>query len=225
MCVILVCPEPVRPKPDVLYACHAANPHGAGVAWREAGRVRWRKNLGAGEVMTLIKQLAGEIVIHFRWASVGGVDRRLCHPFPVTAKAPLRLSGQADAVLFHNGTWPGYDAALERLEAHRKQPLPTGPMSDTRAAALVTHCAGESVLERLPGRWVWMSAGETRLFGPWEDWQGMRVSNTQFVARLHAARARRKAARAVADHHPRTQGCLFSRTPNGAANGATPSLP
>ena len=63
MCVILVCPETVRPKPEVLYACHEANPHGAGVAWREAGRVRWQKNLTAGEVMTLLKKLEGEVVV------------------------------------------------------------------------------------------------------------------------------------------------------------------
>ena len=31
MCVILVCPPKVRPDIDVLRACHAANPHGAGV--------------------------------------------------------------------------------------------------------------------------------------------------------------------------------------------------
>ena len=50
MCVILICPETVRPKPEVLYACHEANPHGAGVAWREGGRVRWQKNLSTGEL-------------------------------------------------------------------------------------------------------------------------------------------------------------------------------
>ncbi|MCB1210337.1 MAG: hypothetical protein KDK97_13465 [Verrucomicrobiales bacterium] len=210
MCVILVCPENVRPKPAVLYACHEANPHGAGVAWREGGRVRWQKNLSAGEVMTLTRKLEGEVVIHFRWASVGGVDPRLCHPFPVTPKSTVGLSGMAETVLFHNGTWCDYREALERLETHRKEPLPGGPLSDTRAAALVVHTTGPDVLQRLPGRWVWMNAAETLLFGPWEEWRGMQVSNSHFVPRLRAAEARRKTT-PRSDHRPRTQATLFAR--------------
>ena len=73
MCVILVCPPKVRPAAATLYACHAANPHGAGVAWRENGKVRWLKNLGPGKLMMKFKELPpGEVVVHFRWASVGG---------------------------------------------------------------------------------------------------------------------------------------------------------
>ena len=94
-------------------------------------------------------------------------------------------------------------------------------MSDSRAAALVVHTTGEDVLDRLPGRWVWMGSEQTRLFGPWEDWQGMRVSNTHFVHRLRNAQARRKVGKQAADTRPRTQGCLFACTSNGAANGAT----
>ena len=190
MCVILVCPENVRPKPEVLYACHEANPHGAGVAWREGGRVRWEKNLGPGQLLKLLRELNGEIVIHFRWASVGGVDPRLCHPFPITPKASISLTGVAEALLFHNGTWSGYVDALERLEQHRKAPLPTRPMSDSRAAALVVHTTGPDSLQRLPGRWVWMHRDETRLYGDWENFEGMRVSNTYFLHRL-----KRKASR------------------------------
>ena len=39
MCVILVCPGNVRPDRATLDACHEANPHGAGVAWRDDGAV------------------------------------------------------------------------------------------------------------------------------------------------------------------------------------------
>ena len=209
MCVILVCPEEVRPSPEVLYACHEANPHGAGLAWREGGRVRWQKNLTTGEVVTLLKKLEGEVVIHFRWASVGGVDARLCHPFPITPKASVSLSGMAESVLFHNGTWSGYVDALMRLEQHRKEPLPTSPMSDTRAAALVIHTTGPDALHKLPGRWVWMNAQETRLYGAWEEWRGMQVSNTHFVPRLRAAQARRHHAKTT-EHLPLSQSCLFA---------------
>jgi hypothetical protein len=32
MCVVLICPPKQRPDLTILRACHAANPHGAGVA-------------------------------------------------------------------------------------------------------------------------------------------------------------------------------------------------
>ena len=210
MCVILVCPENVRPNKSVLYACHDANPHGAGLAWRENGRVKWEKNLGPGRVMLLLKELPpGEVVIHFRWASVGGVDERLCHPFPVTKRANLSLTGAADTVLFHNGTWSGYVDALLRLEEVRKAPLPTSPMSDTRAAALVTHTTGPDVLHKLPGKWVWMNARETTLYGHWQEWRGMQVSNTHFVSRLERRASLRPCTTQPADTRPFQQQVLF----------------
>jgi hypothetical protein len=115
----------------------------------------------------------------------------------------------AETVLFHNGTWSGYEDALKRLAQHRKELVPTAPMSDTRAAALVIHTAGADALNKLPGRWVWMNHAETRLFGPWEAWGGMQVSNTFFVPRLRSAQARRKATQ-PADYRPRHQSCLFA---------------
>ena len=66
MCVILVCPENVRPDRATIDACHAANPHGAGVAWRENGEVRWSKGLDPDEVERLIGDLPGEIIISLR---------------------------------------------------------------------------------------------------------------------------------------------------------------
>ena len=208
MCVILVCPKNVRPSRDVLYACHAANPHGAGVAWREGGRVRWEKNLGPGKLSALLPKLEGEVVIHFRWASVGGVDGRLCHPFPITPKAHISLSGAAESVLFHNGTWGGYADALMRLEQHRGEPIPTRPMSDTRAAALVVHTTGPDTLQRLPGRWVWMNSQQTQLYGQWEQWSGMQVSNSHFIHHIKRPSLRPKHTQ-TADKRTRHQAELF----------------
>ena len=82
-------------------------------------------------------------------------------------------------------------------------------MSDTRAAALVIHTTGPDALNKLPGRWVWMNAQETRLYGAWEEWRGMQVSNTHFAPRLRAAQARRHHAKTT-DHRPLSQSCLFA---------------
>ena len=188
MCVILVCPESsARPSREVLEACHQANPHGAGLAWRERKRVRWMKNLDVDDTEALLAELPGEVVIHFRWASVGGIDADLCHPFPVTATAKTDLFGEADSVLFHNGTWSAYEEALRLLRKERGKRIPRGPMSDTRAAAICLHAIGPRLLPKLPGRWVWMSATRTRLYGSWCDFEGMKVSNLWFLPRPERA--------------------------------------
>ncbi|MCF7734284.1 MAG: hypothetical protein K9N23_21555 [Akkermansiaceae bacterium] len=183
MCVILVCPENVRPDRATLDACHKANPHGAGVAWREDDRVRWMKGLEPEELESLIAGLSGEIVIHFRWASVGEVTLKLCHPFPVTANATTRLTGHARAVLFHNGTWGDWRETLRRMPRHRR---PDGLLSDTRVAASLVDLCGSEVLERLPGRWVFFERDFTELFGDWQRWDGMRVSNLNFERHLNS---------------------------------------
>ena len=224
MCVILVCPdETKRPDRAVLDACHDANPHGAGVAWREDGRVRWMKNLEPDDLDALLPELPGEVVVHFRWASVGGVDADLCHPFPVTRKAETDLFGSAKAVVFQNGTWTAYDEALRRLASGHRRKLPAGPMSDTRAAALCAHVHGRRVLSKLPGRWVWMDGTQTRLYGDWENHRGMLASNLHFVRRIVRVSGRDRSAAADSPTdlcQPDLWSCECPQ--NGAANGATP---
>lgn len=173
MCVILVCPKNVRPDRTTLEACHAVNPHGAGVAWREGGEVRWSKGLSVEELEALLPELPGEIVIHFRWASVGEMTPRHCHPFPVTRFSTTRLSGHARAVLFHNGTWSDWKRTLHRMPRRELN----GPLSDSRVPACLVDCCGVDALDRLPRRYVFFERDFTILFGRWEFWGGMQVSN------------------------------------------------
>jgi len=181
MCVILVCPTKVRPSREILDACHQANPHGAGVAWRDGGKVKWFKDLNPEELARLLPLLPGEIVIHFRLASVGGVDPKLCHPFPITPQATVRRSGQARAVLFHNGTWGGWRETYRAMPRHC---LSSGPLSDSRVAAALVELNGMDVLDDLPGRYVVFDRDFTELFGDWQRWQGMKVSNRHFTHHL-----------------------------------------
>ena len=184
MCVIIVCPPKVRPGLNALMACAAANPHGAGVAWRAKGEVRWTKNLGPIEVHQLLRKLKGEVVIHFRWASVGGVSPELCHPFPVNKSAQTSLVGKASRVLFHNGTWGGFKDALAYIERTEKRKV-GGPISDSRVMALlVNHLHDPDLLQSVDGRFVLMGATKTSLFGDWREWHGMRFSNLGFLYEL-----------------------------------------
>ena len=184
MCVVLICPPKQRPDLTILRACHAANPHGAGVAWREKRQIHWKKALTPGELNHLITQVTGEVIIHFRWASVGGVEPLLCHPFPVTAAAELGYEGLCKSVLFHNGTWSNWEETQEVIGEL------DGPMSDSRAVAALVHHKGSKLLKKLPGRWAVMTAKEIELFGDWQPWRGFLVSNTSFLPYLTASAGR-----------------------------------
>jgi len=184
MCVILVCPAGIRPDLETLQACAAANPHGAGVAWRGKREVRWSKNLSADETGLLLEQIEGEAIVHFRWASVGGVDPSLCHPFPVTRAASTALVGSANRVLFHNGTWRGYGDALSYVEREEGRKI-GGPISDSRVMALlVNHLNDPTLLRNVDGRFAFMERKQTTLFGYWREWRGMQCSNLGFLYEL-----------------------------------------
>jgi predicted glutamine amidotransferase len=140
------------------------------------------KNLDPDEVEQLIAQLEGEIVIHFRLASVGGVDPLLCHPFPTDRQAGTKLSGSAKRLLFHNGTWSDWRRALDQVLDRDTLTKLTGPMSDSRSMALLVHAIGTpALLESLPGRMVLFGAKTTKFFGSWQSWGGMLCSNLGFV--------------------------------------------
>jgi len=177
MCVIIICPEKVRPDADTLRQCWEANPHGAGISWRERGEVHWIKTNYLPELCDLAARKRGEIVLHFRIASVGGVCDALRHPFPISKRAGLADKGTAKAVLFQNGTWSAWHTYLEaaRVKGHE---IPQGQMSDTRAAAFLVSLYGKAFLDRCEGsRWVFYGATTTSLFGTWHKWHDMLFSN------------------------------------------------
>ena len=181
MCVILLCPPKVRPSRPTLERCAEANPHGAGIAWRERGAVHWVKTADLGEIERLARRKAGEIVIHFRIASVGRPIPELRHPFPVTRRAGLAPTGTAGAVLFQNGTWSGWSDALQAASAAGVR-VPDGEMSDARAAALLVHGLTHEGRQRFfakagQSRWVWFGATTTEVYGEWHEHAGMRCSN------------------------------------------------
>lgn len=186
MCVILICPPEVRPSPDVLQLCFKKNPHGAGIAWRRRGAVEWLKTDNLELVRNLVNRLEGEIVVHFRIATVGGACPELRHPFPITLKAGLERVGRASAVLFQNGTWRTWGEAIQREWESGHRP-PVGPVSDTRAAAWLCHLHGHRYLRRCgDSRWVYFSGSETVRYGQWFKREGIYFSNLNWLSKTHS---------------------------------------
>lgn len=185
MCVILVCPPQVRPNIETLQRCWIANPHGAGIAWREQARVHWLKSNRVSEILRIANAKAGEIVIHFRIASVGRVCNELRHPFPVSRRAGLASAGSGRAVLFQNGTWHEWEHGLE-FAAAEGYAVPKGEMSDARAAAFLCSIYGHRILRQCGfSRWVFFGAKSTTLYGSWFKQEGILFSNMHWTICRH----------------------------------------
>lgn len=201
MCVILHCPKDVRPDDATLQACWDANPHGAGLAWRQQGKVHWRKTNDMAEIKRIRDTVKGELFIHFRIASVGGVCDELRHPFPVSKNCGLASSGSAKSVLFQNGTWSDWFSGLEFAEKEGHA-CPEGKMSDTRAAAFLTSIYGHRFLEKCGhSRWVYFSVHETATYGTWHKRNGIRFSNLYWLP--YGEREERAAMKPVTPRHER----------------------
>lgn len=177
MCVILACAN-VFPSREVLWACERRNGDGGGVAWANHGLVHWEKNLTAAEIHQLIQEqvVTMPAVIHFRLGNVGAICPELCHPFPITPGAELDLQGATrDAVLFHNVTWPDWQAYVGDL---------VGSVSDSRVVARQCALQGLDLLDELggqAGRFAVLNVnGELQRFGPWQPLDGIIYSNLRW---------------------------------------------
>ena len=114
MCVICHKAKGVRlPDAKTIRSMWDENPDGAGVMWREGGKVRYVKGfMDEDEFMKWIEASREalddtECAIHFRITTHGGTNRENCHPFPLDKRTdPHSLSGRCRAVLMHNGIMP-----------------------------------------------------------------------------------------------------------------------
>ena len=182
MCVVITTTgRKERPTLRQLELCEAANRHGSGLAWLEGKRVHYVKGLDVQAIHRKLSEIDGPAIVHFRIASVGRVCQELCHPFPVTHKAELRQQGRARAVLFQNGTWPGYAQFMQRLELKfgRKEPV-----SDTRAAASFISRFGFKWLKKLDYcRWAMLDAEGIHRIGKWSKVGSCHFSNLYWIDR------------------------------------------
>lgn len=177
MCVIFIADQ-TRPLPDMIERGYNANPRGAGVAWREGGKVHWKKGLKLDEIQELAEALPLPYVVHFRIPSCGGDTPVLCHPFPVETDAPLALEGKTDGyVLFHNGHWTNWKQFSIETAVRRKIRLPAGKWSDTRAMAMAAAYHGLPILELIDEKSVAFGPIDCEVFGRWDKYIPTGVDN------------------------------------------------
>lgn len=178
MCVIAVCIKKL-PTEDELCRMESANHAGGGMAWIEGGRVHWAKGYRAKHLAKLAEGKPLPVVFHFRLATVGGNDKLLSHPFPISEKAELWKNGTAGAVLFHNGHEGDYKKLASAAGLDLKGIELKGPMSDSRALAAITARNGNPAwLVDASGKFVVLDTVGPLRIGHFEELDGIFYSNT-----------------------------------------------
>jgi len=191
MCVILV-PTKRHPKPKELNDAQEANPHGAGMAWKNKdGKLCYEKAIDAKRVYEIIEGENPKLpyIIHFRIASVGTVCDKLTHPFPVNQSVSLKKQSQGKSpLLFHNGTWRDWKEAIMPFSGHKD--FPEGSLkdwSDSRALAYLAYKTKRGFFRFIDEKVAIMEKnGEVNIYGNWHKNDTIWCSNLNHVRPKHS---------------------------------------
>lgn len=201
MCVVMLADE-VRPSEEMIQAAFDTNGDGCGIAWREGNDVFWKKGITeVSEIKALIASKPLPQLIHFRIQTVGGVVKRLTHPFPISPDAPLDLEGKiAGYVLAHNGHWGRWRDTILEATIKSGVKLPVGKWSDSRALAWFSGAFGLGMLELIDEKVIAFGPRSYHIFGTnWSYVDKVLCSNRLFESRISSNR------RASAGHENRNQ--------------------
>lgn len=153
LCIAAVIFEPI--PFSYLQSMDEDNPHGGGVAWEQDNKIYFVKGLNAKQIHDMQESgmMTYPYLLHFRWATHGDHVAALTHPFPLGPRALMgELTGTADKVLIHNGTWNYYDTRAMAFMNNGNHELPeelVGSGSDTAIAAWLA-AYGEELLDSVP---------------------------------------------------------------------------
>jgi len=179
MCVLIVAQKSRIDKSTFKKAWNS-NPDGFGIAWREHNEVRYRKGImSLKEAMKFYysKKFPLPHVLHFRIASIGEVCPELTHPFELGWNTALEGSTK-QGVVFQNGTEPDALKHIITVALIRRQKLPAGKWSDTRALGILIKELGVNVLNFLDaGKVAVFTPDKIYLHGDFEKYKGNLFSN------------------------------------------------
>jgi hypothetical protein len=188
MCLIIAAPHKKRIPDAWLDAAASTNRDGAGVAWFDSAKKKicFKKHLDLPGVKSVLDNEASgkSYAVHFRIATVGGVDPALTHPFTIEQTPSIEAEGEADSLLFQNGTCSDWRDMLLKSSLGSGVKIPPPPWSDSRAIAFLCSVHGKHILSILGdhSRYLVFDAAESAsqrmmLWGDWHDYEGFRFSN------------------------------------------------
>lgn len=197
MCVILVCVDK-KPSYNTVHQCFRENPDGFGIAWCENEKIKYKKGITTvDKIYEQIQAVELPFTCHFRKASVGGYSRYLHHPFEITDKSELKLEGECDRILFHNGTFPYWRATLEAAQLTIPKENINGamveePMSDSRSIAMVLAKLGGpsdkyEILRHIGDHFIVFDAKDNKIwmYGDFPLEDGINFSNLKWKTYHH----------------------------------------
>ena len=180
MCVAIYKPENVElPALEVLKQCWDANPDGAGFALRTDGEysigihkgyMTWKSFIAAYEKYHLA-DFTGDLLLHFRIATHGGISPGLTHPFSLTKDVKLLTHTHVltNYALIHNGMLPiESEEGSDTMEFCRR--LAPFYQNIPSAFNLIEGMAGNNKI-------AVMTRDKVHLFGEWERLNGVYFSN------------------------------------------------
>lgn len=188
MCIIAIAAERKLSEKE-LENCFKNNSDGAGIAWATPeGKVHVEKGFMTIEELRTFyasDDIPLPHVIHFRIATSGEVNREMTHPYEMTEKSELSISGNLDVpVLFHNGVIFDWKNLLVNMVTSKQiDAMPKGPMNDTRTAAIMASVPsiGDDILAVLSGKFVKVSPdGFITRWGDFEEVNGVYFSNDSY---------------------------------------------
>ncbi len=179
MCVAIYKPAGIEtPSLDALKQCWDANPDGAGFALRTDGEysieihkgyMTWKSFVTAYK--KYLVDYSGDLLLHFRIATHGGISPGLTHPFSLTKDVKLlkHTNVRTNCALIHNGMLPiESDEGSDTMEFCRR----LAPFHQNIPAAL-------NLIEGMAGnnKIAVMTRDKVHLFGEWECIDGVYFSN------------------------------------------------
>ena len=184
MCVAIYKPKRVNlPSLEILKQCWDANPDGAGFAMLTGGEraieihkgyMTWKQFVTAHEKYHLA-EFNGDLLLHFRIATHGGISPGNTHPFCITKDVKLlqHTNVLSNNALIHNGILPiepEVKGISDTMELCRR--LAEGGLSRNIPAVfnLIQGMAGNNKI-------AVMTREKVHLFGDWESVEGVYFSN------------------------------------------------
>lgn len=179
MCVIVVALDK-KPDYNTIKKCYDDNSHGCSITWfNDKGLAEYQKGLNEDELFKLVYETPLPFVLHFRQSSffMDRDNKFLNHPFEITPESPLRMHGEAEKLLIHNGTLKEYELMMAVADVPFVKDDPD--MTDTRAIAKMMAKNNDRLPWRLEGKFVIVDSARKRfrLAGNFITEDGMLFSN------------------------------------------------
>lgn len=198
MCVAIAKPVGAKlPSDEALDNCHFTNRDGCGVAWASGGVVHIKKDFEDHAAMKewLRANITEEMgcLIHYRFATSGGVKIGLRHPFPITMDHEKLLAPEVDTdmAVIHNGvlwTMPKAETLSDTARLVRDVLADPAIKASIRTNEAIQKLIGGLLGASNKIALLWPD-GHIIYFGEFEKDHGVLYSNGQYKTYVHGYQA------------------------------------